>query len=220
MLSAELINDLIPPLKLSDSGDRALMLMNDFKVSHLPVVDKTLFLGILSEDDVLEMDDPDAQISTIPLKFTHTFIHGWQHLYDAMKLMSSNKLSIVPILDDKEQYLGLLSINSLMSNFSDMASVSNPGAIIELEIDQHNYSLSEIARIVESNDAHILSSYINSTSDSSKIEVTIKIDKEDVSGILQTFQRFNYVAHSFYQEKHDNDDTMNRFDSFMKYLNI
>jgi hypothetical protein len=101
-----------------------------------------------------------------------------------------------------------------------MASVTNPGAIIELEIAQHNYSLSEIARIVESNDAHILSSYINSSSDSSKIEVTIKIDKEDVSGILQTFQRFNYVAHSFYQDKQDNDDTMNRFDSFMKYLNI
>lgn len=220
MLSAELINDLIPPLKIADSGERALLLMNDFKVSHLPVVEKNNFLGIISEDDILEMQDTDDAISTIPLNFTHTFIHGWQHLYDAMKLMSVNKLSVVPILDDKEQYLGLISTHSLISYFAEMASVTNPGAIIELEIAQHNYSLSEIARIVESNDAHILSSYINSSSDSSKIEVTIKIDKEDVSGILQTFQRFNYVAHSFYQDKQDNDDTMNRFDSFMKYLNI
>jgi acetoin utilization protein AcuB len=220
MLSAELINDLIPPLKTTDSGDRALLLMNDFKVSHLPVVEKNNFLGIISEDDIIEMQDPDDAISTIPLNFTHTFIHGWQHLYDAMKLMSSNKLSVIPILDDKEQYLGLISTHSLINYFAEMASVTNPGAIIELEIAQHNYSLSEIARIVESNDAHILSSYINSSSDSSKIEVTIKIDKEDVSGILQTFQRFNYVAHSFYQDKQDNDDTMNRFDSFMKYLNI
>lgn len=220
MLSAELINDLIPPLKTTDSGDRALLLMNDFKVSHLPVVEKNNFLGIISEDDILEMEDSDNEISTIPLNFTHTFIHGWQHLYDAMKLMSANKLTVVPILDDKEQYLGLISTQSLINYFAEMASVSNPGAIIELEIALHNYSLSEIARIVESNDAHILSSYINSSSDSSKIEVTIKIDKEDVSGILQTFQRFKYVARSFYQDKQDNDDTMNRFDSFMKYLNI
>ncbi len=220
MLSAELINDLIPPLKTSDSGDRALLLMNDFKVSHLPIVNNTQFLGLISEDEIIEMNNSEDEIGTLNLSLAHTFIHGWQHIYDAMKLMSAHKLTVVPVLDDKENYIGLISINSMLNYFSEITSLTSPGSIIVLEIGQRNYSLSEIARIVESNDAHILSSYINSTSDSTKIEVTLKIDKEDVSGIVQTFQRFNYVAHSFYQQKTGNDDTMDRFDSFMKYLNI
>lgn len=218
MLSVELINDLIPPLKTSDSGDRALLLMNDFKVSHLPIVHNTQFLGLVSEDDIIEMENPDDEIGSCPL--IQSYIHGWQHIYDAMKLMANHKLTVVPVLDDKENYIGMISINAMLNYFAEITSLSNPGAIIVLEIGQHNYSLSEIARIVESNDAHILSSYLNSTSDSTKIEVTLKIDKEDVSGILQTFQRFNYTAHSFHQQKLDNDDTMDRFDSFMKYLNI
>lgn len=220
MLSAELINDLIPPLKTSDSGDRALLLMNDFKVSHLPIVSGTQFIGLISEDEIIEMDNPEDEIGTLTLSLSHSFIHGWQHIYDAMKLMSTNKVTVVPVLDDKENYIGLISINTMLNYFSEITSLSSPGSIIVLEIGQRNYSLSEIARIVESNDAHILSSYVNSTSDSTKIEVTLKIDKEDISAIIQTFQRFNYVAHSFYQQKTDNDDTMDRFDSFMKYLNI
>lgn len=220
MLSAELINDLIPPLKLSDTGDRAILLMNDFKVSHLPIVNKSTFIGIISEDELIEMDNSDEEIGNSNLSFSPLFIHGWQHIYDAMKLMSKHKISIVPVLDDKENYIGMISINSLLNYFSELTSISSTGSIIVLEIGQRNYSLSEIARIVESNDAHILSSYINTNSDSTKIEVTLKIDKEDVSGIIQTFHRFNYIAHSFYQQKLENDDTMDRFDSFMKYLNI
>lgn len=220
MLSAELINDLIPPLKTSDSGDRALLLMNDFKVSHLPIVNNTQFLGLISEDEIIEMENPEDEIGSLNLNFAQTFIHGWQHIYDAMKLMATHKITVVPVLDDKENYIGLISINSMLNYFSEITSLASPGAIIVLEIGQRNYSLSEIARIVESNDAHILSSYINTNSDSTKIEVTLKIDKEDVNAIIQTFQRFNYVSHNFYQKNTGNDDTMDRFDSFMKYLNI
>lgn len=220
MLSAELINDLIPPLKTSDTGDRALSLMDDFKVSHLPIVNDTQFLGLISEDEIIEMDDTAEPVGSVALHLAHSYVHGWQHIYDAMKLMAAQNLSIVPVLDNKENYIGMISINSMLNYFAEMTSLSNPGAIIILEIGQRNYSLSEIARIVESNDAHILSSYINANADSTKIEVTLKVDKEDVNGIIQTFERFNYTVNSFYKQKTDIDDTMNRFDSFMRYLNI
>lgn len=220
MLSADLINDLIPSLKTSDTGERALALMNDFKVSHLPIVNETQFLGLISEDEIIEMEDTHEPIGSIALHLAQSYVHSWQHIYDVMKLMSAQKLSIVPVLDQKENYIGMISINAMLNYFSEITSLSSPGAIIILEIGQRNYSLSEIARIVESNDAHILSSYLNSNSDSTKIEVTLKVDKEDVNGIIQTFERFNYTVHSFYKQKIDIDDTMDRFDSFMKYLNI
>lgn len=129
-------------------------------------------------------------------------------------------LSLVPVLDVKENYLGVLSINTLSQHFAELTAVANPGAVLVLEIGQRNYSLSEIARIVESNDAHILSSYISNNSDSTKIEVTLKIDKEDIAGIVQSFQRYNYAVRSFYKPKTEIDDTMDRYDAFMKYLNI
>ncbi len=220
MLSAELINDLIPPLKTSDTGERALALMNDFKVSHLPIVNETQFLGLISEDEIIEMEDTLEPVGSVALHLAHSYVHAWQHIYDVMKLMSAQKLSIVPVLDNKENYVGMISINAMLNYFAEITSLASPGAIIILEIGQRNYSLSEIARIVESNDAHILSSYINSNTDSTKIEVTLKVDKEDINGIIQTFERFNYTVHSFYKQKMDIDDTMDRFDSFMKYLNI
>jgi acetoin utilization protein AcuB len=220
MLASELINDLIPPLKTSDSGEKAIALMQDYKVSHLPIVNDEQFLGLISEEDIVSLNNPQEVIGNHMLSLTHPFVYDWQHLYDAIKLMSDMDLTVVPVLDVKETYLGVLSLNSLMDYFADLTAVSNPGAILVLEIGQRNYSLSEIARIVESNDAHILSSYIYSDVDSTKMHVTLKIDKEDITPIIQTFQRFNYTVRSFYQPKNEHDDTMDRFDSFMKYLNI
>jgi acetoin utilization protein AcuB len=219
LLSAEIINDLIPPLKTSDSGDRALSLMEDFKISHLPIVNDTEFLGLISEDDIIEMPDTFEPISTISINFHKPYVHDWQHIYDVMKLMSDMKLSVVPVLDEHDQYLGIISVNTMVDYFARITSLESQGAVIVIEVDTRNYLLSEIARIVESNDAHILSSYIDSDRDSTKIKVTIKVDKEDVGGIVQTFQRFNYTVSSLYKHKDKTDDTKERFDSFMRYLN-
>ncbi|MFN5704502.1 MAG: CBS domain-containing protein [bacterium] len=219
MLSAEIINDLIPPLKTSDSGDRALSLMEDFKISHIPIVNDTEFLGLISEDDIIEMPDTFEPISTISINFHKPYVHDWQHIYDVMKLMSDMKLSVVPVLDEHDQYLGIISVNTMVDYFARITSLESQGAVIVIEVDTRNYLLSEIARIVESNDAHILSSYIDSDRDSTKIKVTIKVDKEDVGGIVQTFQRFNYTVSSLYKHKDKTDDTKERFDSFMRYLN-
>lgn len=219
MLSAEIINDLIPPLKTSDSGDRALSLMEDFKISHLPVVNKSEYLGLLSEDEVIEMDDTFESIEKISLKLLKPYVYHWQHIYDVMKLMSELKLSVVPVLDDNDHYLGLVPITSMIDYFARLTSLESTGAVIVVEVDTRNYMMSEIARIVESNDAHILSSYIDADRDSTKIRVTLKLDKEDVGGIVQTFQRFNYTISSLYKHKDKHDDTKERFDSFMRYLN-
>lgn len=219
MLSAEIINDLIPPLKTSDSGDRALSLMEDFKISHLPVVQNQEYCGIISEDEVIEMDDTSESIEKISLKLLKPYVYHWQHIYDVMKLMSDLKLSVVPVLDDHDHYLGLVPITSMIDYFSRLTSLESAGAVIVVEVDTRNYMMSEIARIVESNDAHILSSYIDSDRDSTKIRVTLKLDKEDVGGIVQTFQRFNYTISSLYKHKDKHDDTKERFDSFMRYLN-
>lgn len=220
MLAIDLINDLIPPLKTSDTAERAIQLMQDFKISHLPIVNNTEFLGLISEDDIFEVNNDDEAIGNHTLSLINPFIYSHQHIYDVMQVMAEQKLTIVPILDEKNNYLGMVSINSMLNYFSEITSLANPGGVIVLEVGQRDYSLAEIARIVESNSANILSSYITSRIDSVKVEITLKIDKLELQGIVSTFERFNYTVKSTFHQRSGHDDTMDRFDSFMNYLNI
>jgi signal-transduction protein with cAMP-binding, CBS, and nucleotidyltransferase domain len=220
MYARELISEDIPPLKTSDTGERALAWMDEFRVSHLPIVNNVDFLGLISESDILDFNSSNEPIGGHSLNLSRPYVFDYQHTYDVLKVMSSLKLSVIPVLNDKEQYLGLIHLSTLLQHFAEMASMKESGGLLVLELNLHDYSLSEIARIVESNDAKILSSYISSHIDSTKLEVTIKINRTDLSAIIQTFNRFNYTIKASFHQSEYVDDLKDRFDSFMSFLNI
>ena len=166
MLASELIKDIIPPLKTSDTGLKALDWMEEFKVTHLPIVNKEDFLGVISEDDILALNKPDEPIGNHSLSLMRQFIKEDQHIYEAIKLITKMKLSLVPVLDVNEHYLGVITLPDLVEAMATLTSVNSPGGIIMLELNINDYSLSEIAQIVESNGASILSLYVNPHPDS------------------------------------------------------
>ncbi|MEI6816961.1 MAG: CBS domain-containing protein [Bacteroidota bacterium] len=220
MLASELIKDLIPPLKTSDTGLKALNWMEEFKVTHLPIVNKEDFLGIISEDDILALNKPEEPIGNHALSLMRAFVKDEQHVYEVIKLITKMKLTLVPVLDAKERYLGVITLPDLMDAMATLISVNSPGGIIMLELNINDYSLSEIAQIVESNGASILSLYVNPNQDSTKMGLTIKVNKMDVTRILATFNRYEYDVKATYQESEFNEDMQDRYDSFMNYLNI
>ena len=220
MYARDLISEDIPPLKTSDTGERALAWMDEFRVSHLPIVNNVDFLGLISESDILDFNSSSEPIGGHSLNLSRPYVFDYQHTYDVLKVMSSLKLSVIPVLNDKEQYLGLIHLSTLLQHFAEMASMKESGGLLVLELNSHDYSLSEIARIVESNDAKILSSYISSQIDSTKLEVTIKINRTDLSAIIQTFNRYNYTIKASFHQSEYVDDLKDRFDSFMSFLNI
>ena len=220
MYARELISEDIPPLKTSDTGERALAWMDEFRVSHLPIVNNVDFLGLISESDILDFNSSSEPIGGHSLNLSRPYVFDYQHTYDVLKVMSSLKLSVIPVLNDKDQYLGLIHLSTLLQHFAEMASMKESGGLLVLELNSHDYSLSEIARIVESNDAKILSSYISSQIDSTKLEVTIKINRTDLSAIIQTFNRYNYTIKASFHQSEYVDDLKDRFDSFMSFLNI
>lgn len=220
MYARELISDDIPPLKTSDTGERALAWMDEFRVSHLPIVNNVDFLGLISESDILDFNSASEPIGGHSLNLSRPYVFDYQHTYDVLKVMSSLKLSVIPVLNDKDQYLGLIHLSTLLQHFAEMASMKESGGLLILELNLHDYSLSEIARIVESNDAKILSLYISSHIDSTKLELTIKINRTDLSGIIQTFNRFNYTIKASFHQSEYVDDLKDRFDSFMSFINI
>lgn len=220
MLAKDLITDEIPPLKTSDTGTMAMHWMDEFKVSHLPIINNQEYLGLISDTDILDLNITDETLGSKKISLIRPFVTEGQHVYEVMKLMSFMNLSVLPVLDKDAKYIGLIPLKSLLLQYGNLAAINEPGGIIVLEMNIYDYTLAQIAQIVEGNDAKVLSCYISSTTDSTNIEVTVKVNREDITGILQTFFRYNYTVKASFNQSRFQDDLKNRFDSFMNYINI
>lgn len=221
MIAREMMNNLVTPLRTSDSGAFAILQMEEFRVSHMPVVNEAELLGVVTDTDINAMSDPDEPIGTIRLSLSGAYVQEGQHLFEVMRIMHSLNLTIVPVVNEKRQYLGMITAQKLLQSLCNMGGISDPGGIIVLEINDKDYTLTEIAHIVESNDAKILNLYVNSHPDSTKLDVTLKINRIDLGPVLQTFFRFNYLVKATWaHEDAYNEGLKDRFDALMNYLNI
>lgn len=220
MLALDLVSNDIPPLKHTDTGKMAIQWMDEFKVSHLPVLKDGLYTGLVSDADLLDLNTPEETLESQLKDLERPFIFESQHVYSVIKMINDLSLTAVPVLDQEERYSGLISIQHLVSEMSNIAAINNPGGILVLEINDKDYSMSEIARIVEGNNAIILSSYVTSVPESTKMQVTLKINKTDLGAVVQTFNRYNYTVSASFQETTHQEDLKRRYDELMNYLNI
>ena len=220
MLVADLITDEIPPLKHTDTVEMALDWMEQFKVSHLAVVKDRELVGLVSETDLMDYNHPEETLEELKIPLLKPIIHNYQHTYDLLKLMMSFNLTLIAVLDDKELYKGCITLKGLLANISNMASVQNPGGVIVLEVNQADYSLTHISNIIEGNDAKILSAHVSSMPDSTKVEVTLKLNVEDLSRILQALYRYNYTVKASFQHGDFDNGMKNKFDEFLHFINI
>jgi CBS domain-containing protein len=218
MRAIEMLTEEIPPLLHSDSGEKVLFWMDEFKVSHLPVLKNGNFVGIVSESAVLDHLELEESLDVMFDHLPRPFAYSNDHLYDVLLKMSTEKLSVLPVLNEQEEYQGCISIYQVMGVMSDFGSLKEHGGILILEVNAVDYSMVQIAQIIESNTAKILSSYITATDESTIIEVTLKINQSNLSRIIQTFERYDYVVKAAYQDKDAEDDLRGRFDTLMNFL--
>jgi CBS domain-containing protein len=218
MRALEILSEEIPPLLHTDSGEKVMLWMDEFKVSHLPVLKNGNFVGLVSESAVLDHLNLELDLDHLFDHLPRPFVNQNAHLYDILLKMSSEKLSVLPVLNDNEEYLGCISVYGIMSVLSDFGSLKEHGGILVLEMNQSDYSLAQIAQIVESNNAKILSSYITSNEESTKTEVTLKINTSNLSFIIRTFERYDYQVKAAFQDKDAEEDLRNRFDALMNFM--
>ena len=218
MLTRDLISNSIPYLHKDDKVFHALQLMNDYHVTHLPVVDNDSYLGIVSEEQLLQTNDENT-INQLQVTDDTTSVQANDHFLKAIQTAVINKLSIVPVLNEK-QLVGIVTYNDLLKNASEFMSLHEPGALIVLELESKNYSFNEINRIVESNDAQITQLNTYNDAETGTMQVTIRVNKLEVSDILSTFQRYEYnVKYYFGEELYENELRTN-YDNLMNYLEI
>lgn len=219
MIAAELISYEIPPLKPSDTGSKVLQWMEEFKVKDMVVVKSKKYIGIIEETDLLDRNNIEDKLETYSLDLKKPFVFKNQHIFEVIGLFVEFDVDVLPVLNENSEYLGLITSKKILQYLSEIVSVANQGSIITLEMNAVDYSMAEIAKIVESDDAKILASFITSHSDTTKIEVTLKINKTDITRILHTFDRFNYIVTASFNESEYHQDLKNRYDEFMRFLN-
>lgn len=221
MIAIEIINQMIPPLKMTDPASKGLKWMEELRTNQLPVLENGYYKGLISEQIILEDNNLSKSIGEFKLEGEDCFVHFHQHIYDVIKIASDNKAQIIAVLDEDNQYHGVINIEDTIAVFAQTAAVQSTGGIIVLSLNQIDYSLAEVSRLIEAEGAKILSAWIaNDVLDTDKIKLTVKINKTDLSHIAATLERFGYkIIAKFHETKHSATE-QERLDILMKYLEM
>jgi acetoin utilization protein AcuB len=220
MTARQIITESVPPLHPDDSGEKALNWMHEFAVHQLPVVEDGKLINLISMDDVINQNDFALPLRAYKSSYVHPFVSETAHILEVMKLCAELNITVVPVIDEDEQYVGLITSETLVRNIADLSSLKVDGSVIELEIPLKDYSLNEIARIVEGNEAQILSSYSNINKLTAKVDVTLKLNTTNLSAVAAAFERYEYAITGIYHETGYTEDLKEKYDEFMRYLNV
>ncbi len=216
-----MISDVIPALKTSDTGITALNWMDIFKVSHLPIVNDEEFLGLISENDIYDLNMPEEPLGNHQLSLLRPYVTEDQHVFEVMEVLSRLKLSLVPVLDNTKNYLGVITLMELLHYFAELSGLQHKGGIVVLEMNSNDFSMAQVSQIVEGNDAKILASYITTHPNSTQMELTLKLNVTDLTSIKQTFDRYNYNLVGAYMKHDDETDLLNdRLNFLFRFLDI
>lgn len=219
MITKNHINVALPFVSYTDRVYNVLEWMNDFHTKHLPVVNQKKFMGIIEENQLLEVDD-DTLISHFEQTFIQKSVLPNEHILEAVKYTAEHHYEIVPIVDERGFYIGAIDNDTLVSQLSKMLSVNEFGGIILLEINKHQYSLAEISRIVEAENVKILSALAYNSNEPEVVQVLLKLNSDELREVINSFERFEYTVIATFKETEYTSFIKDRYDALIHYINI
>ena len=219
MIAEKLISNTISPLYLSDTGEEAITIMNIFHVKHLPIVEDDKVLSLISEE-FLSQQNLEIALKEYELRPIASYAKSKDHLFDIMSKMAEHKLTVIPVLDEEEKYIGLITQEELLQFYGNSFSFKEPGSIIVIRTTKRQYSLAEVSSIIEGESGAILSSFLTTESDSENVLITLKVNKLEIQRITAALERYDYEIMATYTEQEYFDTLKERYDLLMSYLNV
>lgn len=206
-------------MHLDDNVGKALQEMNDFHVAHLPVVHEDKYLGLVSEDELLDNDE-NVILESLKGNFSNPSVRQNDFFLLAVKRAKDLHVSVVPVIDNQNELIGVIGEGELFRQLAVFAGIEEQGAMIILEMEKNEFSASELNRLVESNDAYI--TQFNSFLDPATqlLTITLRINKAEISDIVATLQRHEYNVKSYYGDELFQNELESNFVHLMNYLNI
>lgn len=219
MLSSQLINTGFPSVNLLDRVSLALQLMEEYDVLHLPVLSEEKFVGVISKEELLDLDDT-AVLAAAESTLLLVSVKGEEHFLAALKRMAENELTLLPVVNEQSELLGVISMTDMNRILSNFLGNDEKGGIIVLESDKRNYSFGEISRLVETNDAYITQLNTHTDGDTGSLIITLKVNKQEISDIVATFQRFEYNVRYYFGHEEYNNELKENYHHLISYLNM
>lgn len=220
MLTGNLQTQTLPYLHLSDKVYRALELMNENHVEHLPIVDGEKYVGVISEDDLSQAENEHSTLEEFKQSISNPSVKDDEHVLKAIQVAVQNGLTVVPIVGEENELVGVVTYADLLKYSSEFMSLNEPGGLIVLEMESKDYSFNEVSRLIESNDAQIKQLNTNVDPETGLMEVTIKINKTEISDIVASFQRHEYNVKYYFGEEFFENEIRTNYDNLMNYLKI
>lgn len=218
MVAKELIDNNIPVLRETDNVDKALHLMSESKTTHLPFVRETNFLGFFSEEQLLHHDF-DAILDDIQPETIETKIDFNLPVLELVKIFIKSPFDILPVFDQTDLFIGTVEKKETLERFIETLALNDNGGLLEINLNNKEYSLSEISKVVELESANILSSFI-SYDNQNQMHLTLKLDISQISGVVNALERYGYDVVSYFASEPVTNLEKDRYDLLMKYLSI
>ena len=221
MLAAELIDPMLPALKPTDSVGQALDWMQEHRVGQLVLIDQGDYRGIVSEELLLDVADSDRPLSNVMRLFEQVYVLEDQHLFEIMGLVIQHQMDVVAVLSEGREFMGTISVSELLKQFAQELGVQEAGAILILNMNERDYSMTEISRLIESNNVKVISSFFSSAAygmpDRSRL--TLKLNRRDITPVISTLERFGYQIEAAFANAPVESIDQERLDSLLRYLN-
>lgn len=221
MLAAELIDPMLPALKPTDTVGKALEWMQEHRIGQLVLTDQDEYKGILTEDALMDVYDEDYPLSGVIYQFEQVYVYENQHLYEVLNLAIEHRLEVLAVLNEGREFLGTVSVSELLKQFAQELGMLEPGAILVLSLNEQDYSLAEISRLVESNNVKVISCYFSSAAYGmpDKSRLTLKLNRRDITPVVSTLERFGYQVEAAFANAPIESIDQERLDLLMRYLN-
>lgn len=195
--------------------------MNEFHLSQLPVVEDETYIFLLEESELLDGDTPEVLLNNLEFSHNKPAIGKKAHLFEAIKLAADYKLSIVPVIDEEEKYLGAITRQNMMDTIAHFNGIHKAGGLLILQLEPQDLMLSEISRLAETESIHIYGIYTYNDPDSSELCVLIKTDRQDLSSFVATLERFHYrISYRFDEPTGAEDELKKNYEMLMHYINM
>lgn len=221
MLAAELIDPMLPALKPTDTVGQALDWMQEHRIGQLVLIDQGEYVGVVSEELLMDIADQDRPLSNVMRLFEPLYVYETQHLYEIMGLVIQHHMDVIAVVNEAREFAGTISTHELLKQFAQELGVQEAGAILILNINERDYSMAEISRLIESNHVKVISSYFSSAAygmpDRSRL--TLKLNRRDITAVISTLERFGYQIDAAFANAPVESIDQERLDSLLRYLN-
>ena len=208
----------IPVFDLESPLEKVIHFFKHTTYSHVAIVEDKIFLGVLSEND-LETFESDKKIEDYRYNLESFYASVNTSWLDVLEIFARNESNLLPVLDDEKQLMGYYNLNVIVGVFINTPFFTEPGGILVLAKGIKDYSFSEIAQIVESNNTKLLGAFITDVGNE-VIQITIKINTNNFNVVLHTFRRYNYTILMGNKDDQFIENLKDRSDYLDKYLNV